>query len=311
MNNTVSERILTLRDLSREVSTDPVALIQQEETRYAAEISRTAHDITARMNGRTVLMLSGPSSAGKTTSAHLLKRALTEHGIDTQIVSLDDFYKGRGKAPQLPDGSYDYESVEALDLVKLQQCLYELLNVGCSELPIFDFTAHQPSTETRKLCLTDHSLVIFEGIHALNPLFEEHLPKEKVLTMFVNTLSPVWDGNKKCLARRDIRLMRRLLRDIRFRNSSFENTLDMWRQVVRGEQLYLFPYANDTVHFRLDTTHAYEPFLFAAELLPLLKEASESPFKKQLEELAEKLERFAPLSLSLVPSTSLLREFFG
>lgn len=311
MRNTDSERILTLAELSREVVTDPQGLIAAEEERYTAEIRRTAAALSGRMQGRTVLMLSGPSSAGKTTSAHLLKQALERDGIDTQIVSLDDFYKGKGKAPRLPDGSFDYESVEALDLNRLQQCLKELLTEGCSDLPVFDFVTHSPAPHTRRLCLTEHSLVIFEGIHALNPLFEAHLPRERMLRMFVNTLSPILKDGEKLLARRDLRLTRRLLRDLRFRSSSLENTLDMWRQVVRGEQLYLFPYADDTVEFRLDTTHAYEPFLFAGQLLPLLTTAPESSLKPQLTALAEKLVLFEPLPLSLLPEHSLLREFCG
>lgn len=310
MRNTDSDRILTLGALTRAAAADPAALIAAEEARYTAEIRRTAAALKARMHGRTVVMLSGPSSAGKTTTSHLLKDTLARDGVDVKIVSLDDFYRGKGKAPLLPDGSYDYESVHALDLGRLQACLGELLTGGCSELPVFDFSAQQPASHTRRLYLTEHSLVIFEGIHALNPLIEEHLPGERLLKVFVNTLSPVFDDTGKLLARRDIRLIRRLLRDIRFRGSSLENTLAMWRQVVRGEQLYLFPYV-DTVDFLLDTTHAYEPFLFAGELLPLLNAAPESPFKPQLEELAAKLAVFPPLPLSLLPKESLMREFLG
>lgn len=305
------ERLLTRQELSRAVTEQPDRLIRAEEQRYAEAVARTASALREHTAGRGIVMLSGPSSAGKTTTSLLLCRVLAQQGIDTHVVSLDNFYRGQGNAPQLPDGSYDYECVEALDLDRLTCCLRELLQDGVSELPVFDFVQRQPAEVTQVLQLKPHSLVIFEGIHALNPLFEEHLPKDAVQRVFVNTLSPFWDGEEKLLARRDIRLLRRLLRDYLFRNSSLENTLSMWRQVVRGERLYLFPYA-DSAAYRLDTTHAYEPFLFAKDLLPLLTAQAAGPFSDTVEALREKLSLFVPpLSPAKIPPRSLLREFFG
>ena len=127
----------------------------------------------------------------------------------------------------------------------------------------------------------------------------------------VNTLSPIYDGSDKLLARRDLRLVRRLLRDERFRSSAVENTMEMWPQVTRGEGLYLFPYA-DTVDMVIDTTHAYEPCAFAPELLPLLEAVpASSPYAGELAALRDKLSCFAPLSETLIPRDTLLREFLG
>ncbi len=301
---------LSFQTVLQEMSTNPVAVIEREELRFATEIERAAALLSNHAEGRLMVMLAGPSSAGKTTTSLLLQQQLMKQGIDTQVVSLDNFYRGRGKAPQLPDGSFDYESVEALDLPRLTVCLQELLQNGYSELPLFDFTIHRPSDKTLPLKISEHAIVIFEGIHALNPLFEQYLPRDKMVKLFVNTLSTFYDGEEKLLTRRDLRLNRRLLRDKRFRGNSFEHTLSMWRQVVRGEELYMFPYI-DTVDCLLDTTHAYEPFLFAHELLPSLPTETSEALEDAFLRMRSLLGRFPPLDPSYLPPHSLLREFFG
>lgn len=262
-------------------------------------------------HGRQMTMLSGPSSSGKTTTAHLLCDRLRTDGADVHVVSLDDFYRGRGLAPQLPDGSYDYESPEALDLEQLQLCMQQLIRDGETLLPRFSFEIGAPLSEKTPLKISSHSIVIFEGIHSLQPTIGKHLPQENLTRLFINTLSPIYDGGGKLLARRDIRLTRRLLRDERFRSSGPENTLHMWQQVTRGESMYLFPYVKD-VDAVVDTTHAYEPCMLAHELLPRLESVSEnSPYRDEANRLAEKLRVFAEIPTTLLPERSLLREFLG
>ena len=237
---------------------------------------------------------------------------ITKFGAFVEPVSYTHlFYLGREQAPRLPNGSFDYESPEALNLGQLQTCMRSLIKDGRADLPRFDFTVGRPSKETKELKLAHDSVVIFEGIHALNPVFEQHLPQENIFKVFVNTISPIYEQEGKLMARRDIRLVRRLLRDFRFRNSSVENTLDMWPQVMRGENLYLFPYV-DTVDILIDTTHAYEPCVFAGELLPLLHQVAEdNPYIETVRRLIPILERFAPLAAEDVPKETLLREFLG
>lgn len=267
--------------------------------------------LTAGLRGRLLVMLSGPSSSGKTTTALRLCEQLSVHDADAHVVSLDDFYRGRGLAPRLPDGSFDYESPEALDLDRLSGCMRELVRDGKTRLPRYDFEAGRPDAETRELRLSERSVVIFEGIHALHPVFSELLPQENLRRVFINTLSPIYDGGEKCLARRDIRLVRRLLRDERFRNSPPENTLRMWQQVMRGETTYLFPYT-EAVDAVIDTTHAYEPCVFAGELLPLLREVPAAhPQAETARHLCRALEGFEQLPSSIVPADSILREFLG
>lgn len=311
MKKMFSKRRLKLADINRSALENPAAFIETENQRYFDGVEGLARSLAVGLHDRCLVMLSGPSSSGKTTTAVLLTEYLRELGLDAHKVSLDDFYCGRGQAPLLEDGSFDYEALEALNLPLLQGCMRQLLEEGKTHLPIFDFMKGQPAEETKLLEIGHDSVVIFEGIHALNPIFEEHLPAESLYKVFINTISPIYDEGEKLLARREIRLVRRLLRDERFRNSPVEETLSMWPQVVRGENLYMFPYV-DTVDTVLDTTHAYEPCVFAGELLPLLEAVpASSPYVQQTASLAESLRRFAPLPAQMVPKRSLLREFLG
>ena len=301
---------MQLNAVNAAIATDPQGLIERENRAYFERIERAATAIADRFDGRYSVLLSGPSSSGKTTTAATLQQLLRERGRTAYTVSLDDFYLGRGKAPRLEDGSFDYESVQALDLPLLRACVGELMETGQTDLPSFDFHAGTPRKERTRLAIQDDSVVIFEGIHALHPLLEQQLSGER-FKLYINVLSELKDGDTVLLTPREMRLTRRLLRDLRFRNSSLENTMDMWRQVVRGEDLYLFPYV-DGADLAFDTTHAYEPAVLGEALLPLLREFPKtSPFYPAIDRVARGLSAVTPLSADRLPHECLLREFVG
>ena len=311
MKRTIGKRYLRLEEIDRRAARDPEACVEEEDRRYFQQLESLARYLAVGLDSHCLVMLSGPSSSGKTTTALLLRDQLRELGVDAYVVSLDNFYRGRYLAPVLEDGSFDYEALEALDLEQLQRCMLELVRDGATMLPLYDFSMGAPAPERQELRIAHDSVVIFEGIHAINPLFERHLPQENFYKVFVNTISPIYDKEGKFLARRELRLIRRILRDDRFRASPVENTLDMWQQVVRGENLYMFPYV-DTVDFLIDTTHAYEPCVFAGEVLPLLRSvASSHPQAAVAGRIAAALEQVAGIPTALVPPESLLREFLG
>jgi len=224
------------------------------------------------------------------------------------VVSLDDFYRGRGLAPLLPDGSYDYESPEALDLPQLAECIRSLLDEGQAMLPQYDFKAGRPKAEKVPLTLTHRSVVIFEGIHALCPALVDRLPKKHVKKLFIHTRSRFYDGKECLLSRREIRLIRRMVRDEKHRGTTAAQTLSMWPQVVHGEETYLFPYA-DTVDMTIDTTHAFEPCMTAVQALPLLQAIpADHPHHAAAQHLIAALGGFAEAPLSLLPENCILRE---
>ena len=302
---------LTIDGINRRATLDPIGFMQEESERYRQEVYEAAMGLADSMVDRRLVMLSGPSAAGKTTTAGFLQEFLTKKGIETHVVSLDDFYRGRNLAPLLENGEYDYEALEALDLPQLHTCMADILNKGETLLPRFDFHTGAPAPEKRMLTIGHQAVVIFEGIHALNPVFEDRLPSDAVSRIFIHTHSPIYSGDEKLLARRQLRLVRRSLRDFRFRNSPLDNTLDMWPQVVRGENLYMFPYVKPT-DIRIDTTHAYEPCIFAREFLPILEETKLTEDDELvMQPIRDALGQFAPLDPANMPEKALLWEFIG
>lgn len=311
MNSIVNGPILSVSSVCAQATADPISLIRQEETRYQTEIEQVADRIHDERTNRHIVLLTGPSSAGKTTTASRLEKELEARGTAAHVVSLDDFYLGEGKAPLLPDGSPDYETIDALDVDRLMTCLQELVRDGKTSLPVFDFVTHGPLPEERMLVLEEDAAVILEGIHAFNPKISACLPPENITRLFINALSRFEKDGETWLKRRDMRLIRRILRDEQFRGSPFANTMKMWPQVVRGEELYLFPYA-DAADCVIDTTFAFEPCIIKSLLLPrLAKVERNTPDYDTARYLIERLSVFCDLPLSLLPADSMLREFTG
>jgi uridine kinase len=257
-------------------------------------------------------MLAGPSSAGKTTTALRLKTALENLGVNTFTISLDDFYKNREDSPRLPDGTPDFETVNALDLPLLSKTLNTLMEKGAADIPVFDFVTGSRSDKINRIELGKSDVVVVEGLHALNPVITQTLPAQRLLKMYINVSSRIYDKDGDIiLNKRNMRLIRRMTRDIRSRGSSFENTLSMWNTVGAGEDKYLFPF-RDEADIKINTIILYESCVFRNIAIPMLGEISRSSVHySDAQRLIRGLERFEPLSPEYVPENSLLREFLG
>lgn len=288
----------------------PERMIEEVEEAYHNNLFNIARQVVRRGKCR-ILMLSGPSSSGKTTTAHMLQRELAELGEDSVIVSMDDFYLGANQAPILPDGTYDYEAVEALNVPLAKQCLSDLLLTGRCDMPVFDFHNRKPADYTRPLELKDNAVAIIEGIHALNPVFTQHLPRERVMKLYTSVKQGIKDANGTVISPMDLRLVRRLVRDYYFRNTSLERTFSMWPNVVAGENKYIRPYRH-TSDVTVNSIHIYEPCVLRNQAIPLLRSiAPDSPWFQRARELEARLMRFEPIDSDLVPEDSMLREFIG
>ena len=300
-----------LEYINERAITDPAGFVKECEERYAKIIDSIVEKIITE-DGREIVMLAGPSSAGKTTTARKLKEGLLKKGIKTYVLSLDDFYLNREDIPYLPDGSQDYETVDALDLVHLEKDLNGLLRGETVKTPVFDFTTGKRSeTEFNEITLGDEDIVIIEGLHALNPVITEKV-HGKLLKVYINVSSRIYDNKGNIvLNKRNMRFVRRMIRDYKFRASSVENTCKLWKNVTAGEDKYLFPY-RDNADIKANTIHLYESCVLKHQALPLLKNSQVSDeFKKDIEKLTKALEKFNDIKENKVPDDSLLREFLG
>ena len=296
------------RDLVALAARHPQELAALSEAHYHDQIESIADEVLAA--GHRIVMLTGPSAAGKTTSAHKIARAVAARGHNSRVLSLDDFYIGEAKYPKNPDGSDDYESLEALNLAELHSCLKDLYTTGVCDAPVFDFTKQQPSG-TQHIDARD-GVVIIEGLHALNPALTEELPDDAALCLYAGLREEYADAHdSRCLATRDIRLARRIVRDYLFRGHGAAFTLGLWGHVCAGEDRFIKPY-KPRANLLLDTTHTYEVCLWRTVLDAMPADpALTATQARQLEALRRRFAEFPALGTELVPENSLLREFIG
>lgn len=289
----------------------PEEFIKKCEARYENIISDIAEKII-NDEGREIVMLAGPSSAGKTTTAGKLCKKLNENGVKTYVLSLDDFYLNRDDIPYLPDGTQDYETVYALDLPCFEEKVNALLRGETVKNPVFDFTTGKRSeTQFNEITLGEKDVVIIEGLHALNPVITEKI-QGKLLKIYINVSSRIYDEKGNIvLNKRNMRFIRRMVRDYKFRNSTVDNTCKLWKNVTMGEDKYLFPFRH-LADIKVNTIHLYETCVLKQQALKMLENSEFSEeYKSDINKITKSLKRFENIEQSFVPNDSLLREFLG
>ncbi len=294
-----------------ELASSPKDFLLSCTSDYAAAVENAA-DIICSDENKKIIMLAGPSSSGKTTTAHLLASAVEGRGAKCYPISLDDFYHSHSsnRYPLDETGKPDYECVESLDLDLLHRCLNELLSCGKSCLPLFDFKSGERSSEVREIELNNNDIIIIEGLHALNPVITETLDAQALFKIYVSVSSRIYEEDGSVLfSKRDLRFIRRMVRDYRTRNSSPDSTFAIWNSVMRGEDKYLFPF-EPLADLKLDSFHACEPCVLADEGMQLLKNVG-GEYAAKAALLYEKLALFDKIDYSILPADSLLREFTG
>lgn len=288
----------------------PAELVASGEEDYAARIERGAAAIEA--SGAHVVMLTGPSASGKTTTAHKLADCISAHGRHSIVVSLDNFYKNLCDYPRRPDGTPDYESVDALDIAEINKCLLELIETGRTEIPDFDFASENRRIGIIPLELHD-GVVIVEGIHALNPRLTALLPEGSAFKIYAGLREEYSRAGQRVLCTRDIRLARRMVRDHKFRGHSLEKTFAMWPAVCESEDrsIKIFKPEADLL---LDTSFTYEPGMlepFVRELEAELEKTPDAPYAAKLRALYSRFALFSAIDQKQIPPDSMLREFIG
>ncbi len=292
-------------------STSPRDFIDDCEARYNNKIKNIAQLIFDR-DVTEIVMIAGPSSAGKTTTAKKLREHLSERGIESFTVSLDDFYLDNKDAPRFPDGSPDFETVECLDIKCFQEKMAELLEKGETDLPEFDFLKGQRKPVYNHIKIKPKDVIIVEGLHALNPVITDTLPQNRLLKIYINLSSRIYDKKGNIiLNKRNMRFIRRLVRDYKFRGSSVLNTYKLWIKVRYGEDAYLFPF-KDNADIKINTIHLYESCVLKDITMELLSTVpKDSEYYNESQRLVRNLQKFPIIDKNLVPDNSLLREFIG
>lgn len=294
--------IFDLNEVNEFALDDPKGLIKVSEELYHEQI-RTVVDKLLINKKNKIVLLAGPSSSGKTTTSNLICANLANRGYDALVVSLDDFYLDLETRPKLPNGEYDLENVTALDLDYLNTFVNSMFEKGEALMPEYDFKTGTRKKEYKKIQLNKNTIVIMEGIHALNPiLFKSHT--DAMFKIYICANTNFNTDNDVVIPAEKVRLMRRLIRDFLNRGASLDRTFKMWHNVLEGENIYIKPFKN-TADFLINSTHAYEPLMYADKLLPMLKKEND----EQAIPLINMLEKCEKLSPKLLPDNSLLHEF--
>ena len=289
-------------------------LINVSEALQEKRISQIADEIFNRgQKGCPVklILISGPSSSGKTTFSKRLSVQLMANGLRPYPVSLDDYFVNRVDTPKDENGNYDYESLYALDLDFFNQQLKALLNGEEVELPRFNFSTGIREMSGRRLKLDENMILILEGIHALNPELTPHIPAESKFKIYVSALTTILLDNHNYIPTTDNRLLRRIIRDFKYRGYSAEDTISRWPSVRAGEDKWIFPY-QENADVMFNSALLFELAIIKDYAEPILRKVPNNrPEYSEAYRLRKFLEFFVPLQDKELPPTSLLREFLG
>ncbi|MBQ6717747.1 MAG: hypothetical protein IJN22_02505 [Clostridia bacterium] len=303
--------INTLNEINKMAKECPKEFIKACNDEYIRNITDIAKRIE-QDDDIKIVAIAGPSGSGKTTTAHILQDRLEALGETTAVVSLDDFYLPTDKLPILPDGSTDIESVNSLDVSLIKECFDDIIESGKTNLPHYDFKTKSSIRNAKILDIGSRGIVIVEGLHAMNPLIADLVPRKNILKIYISVNRSVDDDNGvQMLSSRQIRLIRRVLRDDRFRGATATETLHLWNNVIDGERKYLYCF-KDYADIKLVTFHPYELGVYRERFGKMRSSVNKNaPCYDYFIKTANALERFSAIDSALVPGDSLVREFIG
>lgn len=289
-------------------------LIKVSEALQEKKIAQIADDIYHRGQGEhrvKLILISGPSSSGKTTTSKRLSIQLMTNGLRPYPIALDNYFVNREDTPRDEKGDYDYESLYALDLKKLDEDLQALLRGEEIELPVFNFTTGQREYKGDKLRIDDNMLLILEGIHALNPELTRLIPEENKYKIFVSALTTISLDNHNWIPMEDNRLIRRIIRDFNYRGYSAQETIARWPSVRAGEDKWIIPY-QENADVMFNSAMIYELGVLRAHIEPILVNVPRSAEEyAEAHRLLKFIRYFQSVQDLEIPPTSLLREFLG
>ena len=303
--------IKTVGDFNEAVGNgEATNLINVSEALQEKKISQIADKIAAKKDIKVVL-IAGPSSSGKTTFCKRLSVQLLASGVKPVQISLDDYFVNREETPKDEQGEYDYESIYALNIPLINEQFNALFNGQEVELPKYNFQTGSSEKSGNKLHLEENNVLVVEGIHALNPTLTAQIPDDKKFKIYASALTTILLDNHNYIPTTDNRLLRRIVRDYKYRGCSAQETIRRWPSVRAGENKWIFPY-QEQADVMFNTAMLFELAVIKPQAEEVLEQVPEN-----CEEYAEAyrlrkfLKYFSPLPFRALPPTSLLREFLG
>ncbi len=286
-------------------------IIKISEALHEKKVAEIANMINERKDKVKMVLIAGPSSSGKTTFSKRLAVQLAVNGLNPYMISLDDYFVDREKTPRDENGDYDFEALEAIDIEYFNHQLLDLFSGKTIELPRFDFTTGRRMRSGKKLQLKNTDILIVEGIHGMNPNLVPHIKPENTFKIFLSALTQISFDDHNYIPTTDNRLVRRMIRDAKYRGYSAAETIRRWPSVRNGEDKNIFPY-QENADVMFNSALTYELAVLKKYAEPLLKSVPESmPEYSETNRLLKFLSYFTPLDDQEIPPTSVIREFLG
>lgn len=287
-----------------------VDFVNMCETKHNHQLNELGNMIESNMDTIRIIGIAGPSSSGKTTFSNRLRIELMTRGLRPVMISIDDYYFGKDKAPKNPDGTPDLEHVEALDIKQFNADMLQLIQGESVTLPHFDFNTGKRE-KGRTIKISESSPIIIEGIHALNEKMTQSIPKHQKFNIYISPQTQLHIDNHNPISITEIRLLRRIVRDQKYRNSSAVDTMDMWPSVRRGEFKWIYPTQREA-NYVFNSELTYELAVLKKHAVTQLRAIpKDNRHFITANRILKFLKYFKDIDDDIIPCNSLLREFIG
>ncbi|MCQ4022268.1 MULTISPECIES: uridine kinase [unclassified Ruminococcus] len=305
-----SAKVYSIEEINAEAISNPKTLIEDSDVHFRLEIHSAVDEIIERSDNGGVIMLSGPSSAGKTTTSMMLRHLISDKGRSAVKISLDDFFIAAEETPFDKNGKRDFESIRALNLEEIRSCLLSLTETGECLMPKYDFEKRRPADTKQHIKIEPNGFVIIEGLHAINPALTSKIQKSSVTKLFLNIESSVViDG--EVLTGQMLRMLRRLVRDTSYRSINAEQCFELWDSVIEGEKVNILPFVGSS-DIVIDSFHKSELGIIGCRAIPILLSVPKgSAHYDKAQSLVSLLRRVQCIDNDLLDPKSLLTEFVG
>lgn len=300
-----------LADLNKQVSESKIKeIIEANELVFNEDIASVARTIKEDKE-KKIILISGPSSTGKTTTTKRLASYLKAYGYNTISISVDDYYKDQEETPKNKNGEYDFETLEAIDTHLFNNDLNALLQGKEVYLPVYDFVIGKKNRRANAVKMNENSILLIEGLHCLNDELTPDIEEKYKYKIYLSPFIPLGIDRHNYVSTVDLRLLRRIIRDNRTRGANVSKTIELWQSVREGEEKYIFPYIHQA-SIVINTAYVFEVGVLKVFVEPLLYSVGlDSPYYEEARRLIKSLQGFYPIPSEYISKDSILREFIG